>query len=47
MHVGVPRVETERDVGPRDRELWGGKYEYAGERARQGPGKEEEGFGRG
>lgn len=36
MHAGVPRVETERDVGPRDRELLGGKYEYAGGRDKEG-----------
>lgn len=50
MHASVLRVETERDIGPGDRELrgGGGKYEYAeGRDGREGADKKEEGFGRG
>jgi len=46
MHADVPRVETERDIGPRDRELWRENMNMRKSATGEGVSKEE-GFGRG
>lgn len=46
MHAGVPRVETKRDIGPKDRELWEENMNMRKGMTGEG-GVDKEGFGRG
>lgn len=47
MHADVSRVGTERDIGPRDRELWGENMNMRKGATEERVGTKEEGFGRG